>query len=131
MVHFKHLIKKCRSQKPFIHSPIRFAHHTDLFEAHPKIRLGGASNQWILQAITASQQAIAQASQVETPVLILQAGDDSVIDNRAHRLYCTQKQHSKTPCQLITIPGARHELFIEKDEVRAQAIQNIVDFFSQ
>lgn len=109
-------------------SPVRFSHHNAMLQAQPQLQLGGPTNQWIMQSINAGKSALQAAPSVTTPTLILQAGADTVVDGFAQQRYCQMRGAN---CQLLTLPQARHELFIERDATRQKVLNAIWQFFQE
>ncbi|WP_429012898.1 alpha/beta fold hydrolase [Aeromonas veronii] len=111
------------------HSQSRYQAFRQIYEQHPQIKLGGATAHWIYQGITGADAAIADAGAIKTPLLVLQAGNDSVVDNAAQDRFCTiAKCEGGKP---LRIEGAWHELFIESDDKRQPALTAMVDFFAR
>ncbi|WP_323925211.1 alpha/beta fold hydrolase [Aeromonas veronii] len=111
------------------HSQSRYQAFRQIYEQHPQIKLGGATAHWIYQGITGADAAIADAGAIKTPLLVLQAGNDSVVDNTAQDRFCTiAKCEGGKP---LRIEGAWHELFIESDDKRQPALTAMVDFFAR
>ncbi|QWL59619.1 alpha/beta fold hydrolase [Aeromonas jandaei] len=111
------------------HSHSRYQAFRQMYEQHPQIKLGGATAHWIYQGITGADAAIADAGAIKTPLLLLQAGNDSVVDNAAQDAFCT-----KARCEggkPLRIEGAWHELFIESDDKRQPALTAMLDFFAR
>lgn len=111
------------------HSQSRYQAFRQIYEQHPQIKLGGATAHWIYQGITGADAAIADAGAIKTPLLLLQAGNDSVVDNVAQDVFCT-----KANCEggkPLRIEGAWHELFIESDDKRQPALTAMLDFFAR
>ena len=111
------------------HSQSRYQAFRQMYEQHPQIKLGGATAHWIYQGITGADAAIADAGAIKTPLLLLQAGNDSVVDNSAQDAFCT-----KARCEggkPLRIEGAWHELFIESDDKRQPALTAMLDFFAR
>lgn len=111
------------------HSQSRYQAFRQIYEQHPQIKLGGATAHWIYQGITGADAAIADAGAIKTPLLLLQAGNDSVVDNAAQDAFCT-----KANCEggkPLRIEGAWHELFIESDDKRQPALTAMLDFFAR
>ncbi|SIR39475.1 alpha/beta fold hydrolase [Aeromonas veronii] len=111
------------------HSQSRYQAFRQIYEQHPQIKLGGATAHWIYQGITGADAAIADAGAIKTPLLLLQAGSDSVVDNAAQDAFCT-----KARCEggkPLRIEGAWHELFIESDDKRQPALTAMLDFFAR
>ncbi|MBL0445925.1 alpha/beta fold hydrolase [Aeromonas veronii] len=111
------------------HSQPRYQAFRQIYEQHPQIKLGGATAHWIYHGITGADAAIADAGAIKTPLLVLQAGNDSVVDNAAQDRFCTiAKCEGGKP---LRIEGAWHELFIESDDKRQPALTAMVDFFAR
>ncbi|MBL0595706.1 alpha/beta fold hydrolase [Aeromonas veronii] len=111
------------------HSQSRYQAFRQIYEQHPQIKLGGATAHWIYQGITGADAAITDAGAIKTPLLLLQAGNDSVVDNAAQDAFCT-----KASCEggkPLRIEGAWHELFIESDDKRQPALTAMLDFFAR
>ncbi|MBL0600011.1 alpha/beta fold hydrolase [Aeromonas jandaei] len=111
------------------HSQSRYQAFRQIYEQHPQIKLGGATAHWIYQGITGADAAIADSGAIKTPLLLLQAGNDSVVDNAAQDAFCT-----KASCEggkPLRIEGAWHELFIESDDKRQPALTAMLDFFAR
>ena len=75
---------------------------------------------------------LAGATAVTTPLLLLQAEAERVVDNRAHERFCELRAAAGHPCwgdKPYVIKGAYHEILFEKDSMRAEALNAIVDFF--
>lgn len=111
------------------HSQPRYQAFRQIYEQHPQIKLGGATAHWIYQGITSADAAIADAGAIKTPLLVLQAGNDSVVDNAAQDRFCTLANcEGGKP---LRIEGAWHELFIESDDKRQPALIAMADFFAR
>ncbi|MEH6530863.1 MAG: alpha/beta fold hydrolase [Photobacterium frigidiphilum] len=108
-------------------SLLRYVWAKHLYQLHPELRIGGPSARWLWQALTAADKCIRDAEKLKTPILLLQAGNDTIVDNKAQRRFnCVSEQ-----CQIKVIEQARHELLMEKDELRNQALTETVSFFDR
>ncbi|MEV3813254.1 alpha/beta fold hydrolase [Aeromonas allosaccharophila] len=111
------------------HSHSRYQAFRQLYEQYPQIKLGGATAHWIYQGITGADAAIAEASAIKTPLLVLQAGDDKIVDNAAQDHFCTlAKCEGGKP---LRIEGAWHELLMETDDKRQPALTAMAEFFAR
>jgi len=113
--------------EPFIsnnltHSKHRYEHYRDLYKKHPEIQLGSPTNHWLVEAINAAEQSIAFAKQSQTPILILQASEDSIVTNQAQDLALSNL------CHKVVIEGAYHEVLIEGDTLRNTALTYAINF---
>lgn len=110
------------------HSRERFENIGRIAREYPLARLGDPTMHWVRMAYAAMDKIFAHADRIRKPTLILQAGDDSIIDNDGQDRFC---QAIGTHCvggKPFTIVDGRHELLNESDEYRDQAMQKIFDF---
>jgi len=94
--------------------PQRYQWFRDLYQQYPAYQLGGVSWAWLDAALQACKQ-IRQDRGPQVPLLILQAGADTVVDNHAQNVVASLHQ-----IPLQTIPGARHELLAGTDTERLE-----------
>ncbi|OBR45258.1 MULTISPECIES: alpha/beta fold hydrolase [Aeromonas] len=111
------------------HSEARYQAFRELYEQRPQIKLGGATAHWIYQGLTGADAAVAEAGAIKTPLLLLQAGDDGVVDNAAQDAFCALARcEGGKP---LRIEGAWHELFMEADPQRQAALNATLAFFAR
>ncbi len=111
------------------HSEARYQAFRELYEQRPQIKLGGATAHWIYQGLTGADAAVAEAGAIKTPLLLLQAGDDGVVDNAAQDAFCALAHcEGGKP---LRIEGAWHELFMEADPQRQAALNATLAFFAR
>ncbi len=117
--------------RPFDDNPLttcadRYAADAAWMRDQPALQVGGATWGW-LRAASASIAALHRPSfarAITCPVLVLLAGDDRLVDNRATRRFAARLPHGT----LVEFPGARHELLREHDAHR-QMVWDEVDRF--
>jgi len=98
------------------------------FEAFPKTQLGSATMRWVSTSINATEQAIEEADKINIPLLILQAGSDSIVTSTGQNDFF----NNLPPCplnELAIIEGAEHEILLERDEMRISALTKTLMFF--
>ena len=84
-------------------------------EVVPELGLGGATFAW-LNAARRSLRETARMDRPRAPVLIVAAGADRVVGNEGIR-----RLAQRVPGIALTfIPGARHDILCERDEIRRQ-----------
>ena len=137
MEHYQDEPSYVLGQKPYHEEPfennalcqskLRYVWAKHLYQIHPELRIGGPSPRWLWQAIQAADHCIRDVGKIEIPVLLLQAGSDTVVDNNSHQRFCGQNKH----CNLKVIRNARHEILMEKDVIRNQALCETLAFFNQ
>lgn len=102
----------------------RFQLQKSLVAAEPKVALGAPTNGWLRESYRAMAALADQARQVETPILLLQAGNDKVVAAAAQDRFCRQAAR----CAQVTIPGARHELLMAEDGIRNRVLKEVLSF---
>jgi len=123
--------------KPFesnelTHSEARYGYFRELYEAQPQLQLGGITFAWLNASITALEQAYRDLDQIEFPIQVFQAQDETVIDNLAQDAFCLRLAHHGRPCyggKPEVIANARHELFIETDDKRLRLLTSLFRYF--
>jgi lysophospholipase len=98
--------------------PVRLARGADLSRRHPEIAIGSPTIAW-LDAALAAQRRVFDPDRLEAwrlPTLVFAAGAEAVVDNDAIERFVVATRTS----DLITIPGALHELLQERDRYREQ-----------
>jgi lysophospholipase len=98
--------------------PLRHQRIQDVLREAPSLGLGSPTLGWVQAATRSIMQINAYGFplSIRVPVLIIAAGNDTVVSNQAIESFAT---HVKT-CQLLVIAGAKHELLQERDEIREQ-----------
>ena len=116
-------------KKPFARNDLtgsraRFDLNRRLVAENPANSLGSPTFAWLYQAFIGMGRLAAHHRRLTMPILLLQAGDDTVVGNAAQNDLCRKLPH----CTLITLAGAKHEILMERDGIRNQAIALIRDF---
>lgn len=121
--------------KPFHHNELtsslaRYQILRQCYQTEPQLQLGGVSCHWLQQAIRAMQALQEHAQRCQTPLLLLQAGADSVVANPAQQRWFDALP-TELPKAIKPIKQAKHELLMEQDAVRSQVITEINTFLNQ
>jgi lysophospholipase len=106
----------------FSHSEVRYSVEKFLFTNWPQLALGGATAKWVLESLKATKD-IDKLS-LSTPILMFQASEDQIVMPERQNSFCQRNY-----CQKVTLPGARHEILMEKDSLRDDAMRRIAQFF--
>ncbi|GAB4120081.1 MAG: alpha/beta hydrolase [Rhodothalassiaceae bacterium] len=105
-------------QKLLTSDDARFARETAFLTAEPELRLGGVTWGWLDAARHSTMELLrpGYAQAIATPTLFVLSGADRVVDNdRARRLARVMPN-----ARLVEIAGARHEILMERDDLRAR-----------
>lgn len=91
-----------------------------------RLAVGGATYKWLLEALRSCDKlnAPGYAEAIDTPVLILQATEDQIVDVKAQSDLAAHLPHGR----LVRIEGAMHEILKESDEHRAKVWDAISEF---
>ncbi|WED21762.1 alpha/beta fold hydrolase [Vibrio sp. JC009] len=127
----KHYFPKPFENNPLSQCEVRYRWFRQLYETMPQLKLGGPSAHWAWQSLTAAKQCIKDARRLEVPYLLLQASDDSIVSNDAQNRFFAKHKAVSSKSRMEIIPGAKHEIFFEKDEYRQPALSKILGFFDK
>ena len=103
---------------PFTSDPDRYARTLGIVEADRSLGIGGPTIGWINAAMRACLRMAKPdfADYVPVPILMVLAGSESIVSNNAAEDF---SRRVKTTAHL-RIPGARHEILMERNEFRDQ-----------
>lgn len=116
------------------HSNERYRRNLRFYADNPAIRLGGPTYHWVHEGMEAGKRILGLVPNIHTPILLLQAGKDKIVDNRAQDLFCEAMRKAGHPCEggkPRVIAGARHEILFERDDMRSEALNAIIEFYIQ
>lgn len=115
------------------HSYPRYRRYLRCYADYPALRLGGPTYHWLRESIDIGQKIIAQAGEINTPLMVLMASEDKVVDNRELLAFCEKRRKARTGQEEehmpLTFEGAYHEILFEEDALRAVALNAICHFF--
>lgn len=104
----------------------------------PATRLGSPTWGWIARSCDAAHAARTEAAAVRTPLLLMVAGQDQIVLNHGAQQFCERLAASRPGAGCggpgggpVVIAGAEHELLIERDELRQQAMGLALGFLQQ
>ncbi|MDJ0448134.1 alpha/beta hydrolase [Methylocystis sp. JR02] len=98
--------------------PVRFARNARIIAAAPQLVIGDPTIGWVNAAFRLMKRFEAPefARAIRTPTLIFEAGREKIVSNAAMERF-TQNLDTGA---LLTIAGAKHEILMERDELRGQ-----------
>lgn len=108
--------------------PTRYARTQAILKAEPELRVNGPTWGWLAAAFRSiallKQPGYAEA--IQTPVLLFGAGRDQVCDTAAARAFAARMPHA----QFMELPGAEHEILMERDTFRLSLWQRFDAFLA-
>jgi lysophospholipase len=111
------------------HSRARYdSLYLDILKREPGLALWGNTANWVRQAVRGTERVREEAGLARTPVLIFQAAQDAYVVAEAENDFCRQ---AGSACRVQAFAEARHEIFMESDNIRDQALASTFDFLSQ
>jgi lysophospholipase len=97
--------------------PVRFRATAQKISENPDLALGGVTYGWVSAALKSIDilRNSGFAEQIRTPILLISAGEDRIVSNKAQKEICSLLPN----CRFMEIPGSRHEILVETDAVRS------------
>ncbi|MGF6230011.1 lysophospholipase [Inquilinus ginsengisoli] len=106
--------------------PVRNRIQADWFRDHPDYRVSGITWGWLAAAFRSSAAITREAPSIRVPVLMLLAGQERLVDNVASRRVAQQMPQ----CRVSVYPDARHEILMERDDIRSAFWRDADDFLA-
>jgi lysophospholipase len=105
------------------------------FEQEPALQIGGPTVRWASEACDGAKRSREKTASIAIPILVLQSGNDRVVTAKGQQEFCANlAAGGKSQCETgmpVIIEGAEHELFIERDAIRNQALDKIINFYTK
>lgn len=111
-------------------SKVRYDQTNRVFEEMPKARLGGASYQWVNKSCNQFDIIFENISNIKTPLILFSGGNEEIVSPSAHHDFINELNSLGKNAQGYLVEGAKHELLIEKDDIRIPVLSKIFDFYS-
>ena len=111
---------------PLTSDPQRYARNSTIASTHPALAIGDPTVGWTRAAFARMREfeRLRYPLEIMTPVLVLSAGADRVVSTPAIESFASRLKAGSA----ISIPGARHEMLMERDAIRAQVFAAIDAF---
>ena len=93
-------------------------------KTHPELSTGGPTYGWIHAALRECRELITLPPP-DYPAFVAFGARDRIVDPKAIRIICANWRR----CDLEVFPDARHELLMEREEIRMRVIQRSAAFF--
>ena len=116
------------TQKTFTDSPARYTISEYLVtKAFPETASKGTSFHWLIDSLEIGNQLLSRdrIQRLSVPLLILQSEHEFFVSNKSQHFFC---EANPTCCHIKKIDG-KHEIFLEADQQRNQAIEISIGFF--
>ena len=117
-------------------SPVRYARFMAEYQNNDAVRLGSATLRWTAESCAAAARARSGAAQLRLPVLLLIGADDRIVHLSGANTFCEGLRQAGPARGCggdgdgpVLLPGGQHELLIEADAIRNNALTRVLHFF--
>ncbi len=107
----------------FTGSKVRYDMWMNLFRELPQTQIGGVTNRWVNEIMKGTKRVRSQYGKLLLPLRVIIASNERYSEPTEMEKLCRQAAQ----CEATTLVG-KHEVLMEKDEVRDLALQTIVNF---
>lgn len=121
--------KETFTKNTLTNSEIRYHIFTNAYMKEPKVRLGGISLRWLNESCNQFKLMFKSISKIKTPSIVFSAEEEEIVTPKAHYKFVEEAKLKSIPIEAFYVKNAKHELFIEKDEVRIKVLTKILSFF--
>lgn len=106
----------------------RWKYIDELANENQEIQRGEASYKWTDEAFKVTKEITKKevASKVTIPILLFQSGNDAYVNPGGQNKFAQYAQN----CELIKIDNAKHEIYLEKDDIQKPYIEKVVSFYN-
>lgn len=111
-------------------SEIRYKRVLKVFEENPKAQLGGATYQWVNKSCNAFENVFDNYEKIKTPLIIFSGEEEEIVDPSSHNKIIELLANNGNEAKGYLVEKGKHELFIEKDEVRIPVLTKILNFYN-
>lgn len=105
--------------------PARYEDWAAYFNNVERVRLGPPTYGWVVQALRSMSFVNKNADKLKIPALIVAAGADPIVEPSSNEEFA-----EKSGATFAVVPGALHELFLERDEYRDQFFSALDSFLA-
>ena len=105
-------------------SKARFDYAFSQRRNYPEYQTGGATFGWSIAAMKASKRILKNAYKVEIPVLLFQAGKDTLVENEAQEVFAAASGNT----QICRVETAKHEIMNGDGQERRKFYQETFRF---
>lgn len=110
-------------------SEVRYARAWETRVNNPELQMGGNSYQWLSEAYHATNMATCpiNAAKVKIPVLLFQAGKDTLVGDAGQKKFARYAKN----CKLVRYAAGKHELWNETDEILPDYLNKVFNFLAE
>ena len=96
---------------------------------HKELQTSGGSFNWLNQAFKGIKELLKSENikNIKADVLLFQAGKDTFVKPEGHNKFLSVAKN----CEFIKFEDAKHEIYIEKDEIFNPYIEKVLEFYDK
>jgi lysophospholipase len=118
------------SENTLTNCNVRYERMLNVFEKYPKAQLGGASYKWVNESCEAFKYIYDNCKKIKTPLIVFSGEEEEIVSRSAHLEFIKILDENGKNAKGYLVKKAKHELFIEKDDVRNAVLSKVFDFYS-
>jgi lysophospholipase len=96
-----------------------------IYRQNPSTKVGGVSNRWIFESLKFTRKLRSSSKQIHVPIVVFQAGLDTFVKKEGQDQVC----RNINLCQKYYFPTSFHEIFMESDKIRNEALSIALRIF--
>jgi len=104
----------------------RYQYQFEMRKNDPDYQTFGATVTWVAAAKQGSEKALKNATKIRTPILLCQAGLDTVVDNDGQNQFAEKSPY----VSLVRYEDSKHEIYNAAEQTREQYYRDILKFFT-
>ena len=96
---------------------------------HKELQTSGGSFNWLNQAFKGIKELLKEENiqNIKADVLLFQAGKDTFVKPNGHNKFVSLAKN----CEFVRFEDAKHEIYIEKDEIFNPYIEKVLGFYDK
>ncbi len=104
----------------------RYQYQFELRKSDPDYQTWGATVIWVAAAKKGSEKALRNVGAIRTPILLCQAGLDTMVDNDGQNQFAEKSPY----VSLVRYENSKHELYNAAEETREKYYHDILKFYN-
>lgn len=113
-------------------SEARLEYFNQQYLDYPQVQLGSPTRHWLLRAFEGMASILADVERIQAPIAVLVSGGDRIVREGGVTEFVERlQQHQSEAVPFLRVEGAEHELLMESDEIRLQALNFLMDFIER
>lgn len=121
--------KETFKENTLTNSKTRFEVFYKAYGDEPMVRLGGVSLQWVNESCIHMNAILEHSYKLKTPSILFSAEEEEIVVPEAHDTFVQKCAKEQVPLRGYFVENAKHELFIETDNIRSMVVGTVLNFF--